>query len=124
MWNVRRRIALDLLPPHRVVVHFEFSGIPAAYRGYRLFWLVLERSQVDLCVEDPGFEVDLHVAADLAATIRVWLGDVPVETALRKQEIQVVGRKALVKAFPSWLMLSRFAGVPRPSARASAGSLG
>jgi DNA-binding HxlR family transcriptional regulator len=120
MWNIRRRIALDLLPPHRVVVHFNFSGIPAAYRGYRLFWLVLERSQIDLCVEDPGFEVDLYIEADLAAMIRVWLGDTPFESAMRAREVQLTGRKALVKAFPSWLMLSRFAGVPRPTAAAGA----
>lgn len=114
MWNVRRRIAADLLPPHRVVVRFKFRGIPAAYRGPRMFWLLLERSQIDLCIEDPGFEVDLYVEADLAAMIRVWLGDVLFETVLRTQEMQLVGRQALVKAFPSWLMLSRFAGVPRP----------
>ena len=115
MWNVRRRIALDLLPPQRLVVRLKFSGTPATYRGYRTFWLLLERSQVELCVEDPGFEVDLYVEADLAAMTRVWLGDVSFDAALRTQEIQLVGKRDLVKAFPSWLMLSRFAGVPRPA---------
>lgn len=115
MWNVRRRIALDLLPPHRVTVRFKFSGVPAAYRGFRTFWLLLERTQVDLCVEDPGFEVDLYVDADLAAMIKVWLGDVPFKSVLRSNEVRLVGRTELAKAFPSWLMLSHFAGVPRPA---------
>lgn len=114
MWNVRRRIARDLLPPHRIVVCFKFTDAPAARRGYRAFWLVLEHAQVDLCVEDPGFEVDLYVDADLAAMTRVWLGDTPFESALRSHELQLTGKRELVKAFPSWLMLSRFAGVPRP----------
>jgi DNA-binding HxlR family transcriptional regulator len=123
MWNVRRRIAMDLLPPQRVVARFKFTGIPATYRGYRMFWLLLQRPQIDLCVEDHGFEVDLYVEADLAAMARVWLGDVRFETALRMREVQLLGSTALVKAFPSWLKLSHFAGVPRPASRADDASL-
>ena len=108
----------ELLPPRRVVVRFKYGGIPATYRGYRVFWLLLERVQVDLCVVDPGFELDLYVTADLAAMTRVWLGDELLESALRTREIELVGKGELVKAFPSWLMLSRFAGVPRPVATA------
>jgi DNA-binding HxlR family transcriptional regulator len=119
MWNVRRRIAVDLLPPQRVVARFKFTGIPVTYRGYRKFWLLLERSHIDLCVSDPGYEVDLYVEADLATMARVWLGDVRFETALHLREVQLVGNQALVKAFPSWLKLSRFAGVARPASAAS-----
>jgi DNA-binding HxlR family transcriptional regulator len=115
MWNVRRRIVLDLLPQERVIVRFKFGGCPVSYRGHRMFWLLLESPQVDLCVEDPGYEIDLYVEADLAAMVRVWLGDEPFHTALRTQTVQLVGKKVLVKAFPSWLKLSHFAGVPRPA---------
>ena len=118
MWNIRRRIAREQLPPHRIVVHFSFDGTPSHYRGYRLFWLILGREQVELCVDDPGFEVDLCVDADIAAFTKVWLGDLTLDEALRCKQVRLIGPKNLVKAFPSWLMLSRFAGVPRPSANA------
>jgi DNA-binding HxlR family transcriptional regulator len=114
MWNVRRRIARDLLPEGRVVVCFRFSGVPAAYRGAHVFWLLLERDRVELCIEDPGFETDLQVEADLAAMVGVWLGDTSFEAALQAGAIRVMGPRTLVRAFPSWLMLSHFAGVPRP----------
>lgn len=114
MWNMRRRIALDCLPPRRVVVRFKFSGVAVTYRGPRIFWLLLERTQVDLCVVDPGFEADLYVEADLAAMAKIWLGDVPVEHALRSNDVRLVGSREFVRMFPSWLMLSHFAGVPRP----------
>ena len=114
MWNVRRRIAQELLPSQRVVARFRFRGVPAHHRGFRTYWLLLEREQVDLCVEDPGFDVDLDVDADLAAMARVWLGDMPFEAALRTGRVQLAGPRALTKAFPSWLMLSPFARVPRP----------
>lgn len=117
MWNVRRRIARELLPDRRVLVCFRFSGVPASYRGPRVFWLMLERTQVDLCIEDPGFDVDLQVEADLAAMAGVWLGDTSFEAVLHSNAVRLVGPRALAKAFPSWLMLSHFATVQRPAGR-------
>jgi DNA-binding HxlR family transcriptional regulator len=114
MWNVRRRIARELLPPRRVMLQFKFDGVPASCRGPRIFWLMLERAQVDLCVEDPGFEVDLYVEADLSAMAKVWLGDESFDAMLRAKEVRLIGARELAKAFPSWLMLSHFAGVARP----------
>ena len=123
MWNVRRRIARERLPERRVVACFRFSGVPPTYRGPRNFWLVLDREQVELCIEDPGFEVDLQVEADLAAMAGVWLGDTSFEAALASKSIRLIGAHALAKAFPSWLMLSHFAPVPRPEKRAAQASL-
>jgi DNA-binding HxlR family transcriptional regulator len=114
MWNLRRRISLDLLPPRRVAVRFKYSGVAVQYRGPRQFWLVLDRTQSDLCIEDPGFEVDLHIDADLATMAKVWLGDIEFSQALASGKLKLTGSRDLVKAFPSWLMLSHFAKVPRP----------
>jgi len=118
MWNVRRRIALDRLPPRRVVVRFKYGGVPVRYRGPRVFWLLLERTQADLCIEDPGFEVDLHVDADLTTVAKVWLGDITFESAVHSGKVHLMGSRELVRAFPSWLMLSHFAEVPRPEGQA------
>ena len=118
MWNVRRRIAKDRLPDRRVVARFSYGGCPAAYRGPKKFWLVLERSGVDVCLTDPGHEVDLYVDADIAAMAKVWLGDLAFAEAVRAKKIRVTGVPALVRQFPSWLLLSPFAGVPRPAAPA------
>ncbi|MEA3194367.1 MAG: hypothetical protein QOD26_2700 [Betaproteobacteria bacterium] len=119
VWNMRRRIVLENLPVNRVVVRFKFTGVAPTYRGRRMFWLMLERTQVDLCIDDPGFEVDLYVEADLAAIAKVWLGDVPFASALRSGEVRLVGPRDLANAFPSWLMLSHFAAVPRPKRQAT-----
>ena len=114
MWAIRRRIALDRLPAGRVVVQFGFRGIPPTKRGYRRFWLLLERTHIDLCVEDPGFEVDLYVDADLSAMTKIYLGDVSFASASRVGDVRLSGPRELARAFPSWLLLSHFAKVPRP----------
>jgi DNA-binding HxlR family transcriptional regulator len=114
MWDMRRRIAVDRLPRERVVVRFDFKGVPAASRRSATFWLLLERPAADLCVSDPGFEVDLFVEADLGALIRVWLGELPIREAIRNGAIRLSGLGEAVRGFPSWLLLSTLAAVPRP----------
>ena len=119
LWDIRRRLAVDQLPDRRVVVRFEFRGVPRG-RGPATLWLVLSRQEVDACDKDPGYGIDLVVAADLAALTRVWLGDVSFEAAVRARDIRVEGARELVRAFPRWLLRSHFADVARPrSARAS-----
>jgi len=119
LWNIRRRLALDRLPDRRIVVRFDFRGVPPG-RGPATAWLVASRQEVDVCLKDPGHGVDLVVAADLGAFTRVWLGDVSMEQAARARQLGVEGPRELVRAFPRWLPLSHYAGVARPRpARAS-----
>jgi DNA-binding HxlR family transcriptional regulator len=119
LWNLRRRLAVDQLPDRRVVVRFDFRGVPAG-RGPTTAWLVVTRKDVDVCLKDPGHGVDLVVAADLGTFTRVWLGDVSFDQAVRSRRISLEGPRDLVRAFPGWLLLSHYAGVARPRpARAS-----
>lgn len=113
MWNVRRRLDGDRLPKARTVVRVEFSGLPAGYRRTRIFWLIVEKPDADLCIKDPGLDVDLHVAADIGAFARVWLGDRTFANATAAREIRLSGRRELMRAFPAWLKLSHFSDVAR-----------
>jgi hypothetical protein len=74
-------------------------------------------ADVDLCVKDPGFEVDLYVDARIDAMVHVWLGDTTWRAAVRDGSVKVTGPRELVKAFPSWLLLSHYASVPRVAAK-------
>ena len=117
MWNVQRRLALDSLPPGTTVVRFAFTAAPSRPRRARMFWLLLAPPDtVDLCLKDPGRDVDLVVHADLGSFVRVWMGDLAMADALRDGRIALSGPRALVRAFPGWLRLSRFASMPQPPA--------
>lgn len=117
-WDMHRRLDVDRLPPRRVVVRFDLRGVPRRQVGRAAWWLILDRPEVDLCLKDPGHEVDLTVEADLLALTRVWMGDMPLRDALRRGVIRPEGPRELVRAFPSWFGLSLFAGVERPAAAA------
>ena len=109
LWGMRRRIDLDLVPPSRVVIRFEFRGV----KKRRPFWLVVERPEVSACLTDPGFDTDLLVTADLAAFHKVWLGRSTWAEALRQGLAEIDGVPALARAFPGWLQWSPFANAVR-----------
>jgi DNA-binding HxlR family transcriptional regulator len=115
MWNVRRRMAIDKLPDRRIVAHVKFNGVPRASHFGSNYWLIIERPHVELCTKDPGIEPDLAIEADLDAFAGAWIGDVAFSDALRDGRIRIRGPASLAKAFPSWLLFSHYAKVPRPA---------
>lgn len=108
MWDMRRSIRADLLPAGRVLIRFEF---PDQSANKRYWWLLKERDDLDLCLQDPGFEVDLTVAADLRTMTRVWMGDLAIADALRTGALRLLGSPVLRLSFPDWIGLSIFAHV-------------
>ena len=110
MWDMHRRMNLDRMPGGRTVIRFEFTDQPATKR-FR--WIVGETGQVELCITDPGFEVDVFVETDSRTVTLVWYGDSPLGHAIRSGGIKVHGPPRLCKAFPSWLQLNVLADVRR-----------
>jgi DNA-binding HxlR family transcriptional regulator len=115
MFNIRRRVDVSRLPKPRVVVQFEFRGVPPRCRGMRTCWLVLRRKDVDVCIKDPGFPVDLVVHAEMATLARVWAGHLTFAQGTRSGGLRIEGSRALVQAFPDWLLLSHYARVLQPA---------
>lgn len=113
LWDMHRRLHAELLPDGRTVIRFVLVDRPEPLRRR---WLVCDRSSVDVCVDDPGFEHDLDVESDSRTLIWVWFGDLPIERAIDEGRIELHGPRALREAFPTWLQLNLMAGVPRERA--------
>jgi len=63
---MRRRVALDSVPQRRVVMEFNFREGPK-----QKYWLLIEPTDVSVCLKHPGFEIDVIVNADIIAFYRV-----------------------------------------------------
>jgi DNA-binding HxlR family transcriptional regulator len=112
MWFLRRRVKVENLPEPRVVTRFDFHAQGARsfwLDGEQSFWLILERPVVDLCLSDPGFEVDLTVNADVTELTRVYLGHISLMQAIREGSVEVLGGRELRSGFRKWLGVSPFA---------------
>jgi hypothetical protein len=80
----------------------------------RTWWLILERPEVDLCLKDPGFDVDVVVSAEAATMARIWMGQVDFAQALRAGTVRLEGPRPLLHALPGWRLPSPYAHVERP----------
>ena len=109
MWGFRKRANVSELPKQRVVVRFEFSGVPASRTKYRNMWLLLQPSGADVCVKDPGYEVDLIFKGKIADFVDVFLGHVLWRTAAGTSLV-IEGDRQLAKQLPAWLKLDKVVG--------------
>jgi DNA-binding HxlR family transcriptional regulator len=109
-WSMHTRLDAARMPSGRTVLAFEFSGAPS---DCRRFWLVNEDGDIDMCLKDPGYEIDVHVRSDLRCFIEAWRGIRDLRTEIRERRIEVIGSPQLLRAFPDWLRLSGLATFPR-----------
>lgn len=113
LWASCRRMNMEGgLPERRVVVRFDLSDGPK-----RRFWMILQRPEAEVCLKPPGFDEDLVVSGDVETLTKWHMGWTSLDEAGRTGRLRIEGPVDLVRAFPSWNWLSRFADV-RP-ARAS-----
>lgn len=103
MWKVFRHLDLSRLPAKRRVVRFDFDGLR------RHYWLVLRAEDPDLCYSDPGFGEDLVVRANLEALVRVYLGQMSMQDALRCGVVRTEGSRELARTIGDWFPISGFA---------------
>lgn len=107
MWDIRRCVATRRPPAAgRIVVQFRFAGMPSSRRHY---WLVVDGGEPDLCVRDPGFEVDLLVSCTVRSLTAIWLGHLPIAAALADGRLALDGPPRLANRFVAWFGGSIFA---------------
>jgi DNA-binding HxlR family transcriptional regulator len=106
MWDMRRRIATESIPDRPVLVEMKFQGAPL---GKERFFLHFKIDEIDLCLTNPGQDVDLRLSTSPKAMAEVWLGVVSFSTAVATGALRIEGPRELARSFPGWLRLSVFA---------------
>ena len=100
----------EKLPAGPVTVRFEFLTRP------KIYWLVIEGPQPELCYYDPGREIDLVVRLDERVFGNVILGRTRIADAIETGAIRLDGPPNLVRSFPGWIGPTRYAQYAVPSA--------
>jgi len=107
MWDMRRNLNTDPVPPKRTVIEFVYSDLPQSQRRW---WLIVEKDRaVDLCHVDPGLDVDLYATVDLRTMTEIWMGLRTVQNAVDQDALRLVGPSVLIDNMQAWLGLSPFA---------------
>jgi DNA-binding HxlR family transcriptional regulator len=111
MFDIERRIDTAALPDGETVLCFQFTDLTV----FGTWWLVCRGSEVDLCYDDPGKDVDCYITGSSRDLIGVWMGDIPLSNALNSDAIRLTGESHLCRTFPMWFARSVFADTPRPT---------
>jgi DNA-binding HxlR family transcriptional regulator len=110
MWDMRRNLNPEPLPPQRCTIHFLYPEVTKAQQNW---WLVVDGGTVDLCNSDPGFEVDLQVTGSLRSMTAVWMGLARLSQEIDSGHLELDGDDKIARAMQAWLGLSSFAPLPR-----------
>lgn len=106
MWDMRRNVDPAIFPRHRIVFQFEYPDAP---KGARDWWLVSENGEVDLCLNDPGHEVDVAIKCSLKTMTEIWICQRQFRDAARKGDVKVAGDSKLTSKLQEWLRSSPLA---------------
>jgi DNA-binding HxlR family transcriptional regulator len=107
MWDFHRTLNTAGLPDGETVILVQISD----RTELNSWWVIANGDAVDLCVEDPGHDVDVYLTATLAHLIALWLGDVGVQSAVDDKSIYLDGPRHLLNTVQDWMAQSPLVGV-------------
>jgi DNA-binding HxlR family transcriptional regulator len=110
VWNMRRRLNLELLPPGRTVIEIEFAD---ARSRDRRFWLVHQAGDVQVCLKDPGYETTIRIVTGVRVLTELWFGMRTFATEIRSGTVRLFGNPGTCRSLPQWLLLSPVAPIKR-----------
>ena len=108
MLYIKRSIDPGKLIGKETVIRFHFTDI----KVYPDWWLVVKGEELDLCVNDPGRDVDVYFTTSVKSLADVWMGDNTYRKAIRDGHLNVVGNRTLTRDITAWMSNSLFAGLP------------
>lgn len=111
MLYLKRSVIPEKFAGNETVIRFHFTDV----ERYADWWLVARRDEVDLCVNDPGKDVDVWFTSSVKTLTRIWMGESGYRQAVRDGSLTLVGDPALTRNVTDWMSNSQFAGLPAAS---------
>lgn len=112
MLYLKRSIVPEKLVGNETVIRFKFTDI----QEYPDWWLVVRGNDLDLCVNDPGKDVDVYFTSTVKTMADIWMGESSYRQAMNDGSMKIVGDQSLTRNITSWLANSIFADLPPASA--------
>ena len=111
MLYLKRSIVPDKLVGTETVIRFKFTDI----KEYPDWWIVVTGKDLDVCVNDPGKEVDVYFTSAVKTLADIWMGESSYRKAQSSGDMKIVGDPQLTRNITSWMANSIFADLPPAS---------
>lgn len=110
MWCIRRSAKHHVSLPSPFIAHFILIDQQDSYRNS---WLIFENNDVDLCIIDHDFDVNVEIETTALNMIKVWMGWRDFKQAVKAKEIVLRGLKKYTDTAPLWIGNSRLASIKK-----------
>jgi DNA-binding HxlR family transcriptional regulator len=107
MADIQRRIDPSKLPGGRTVLKFTYTDLD----NFAEWWVKISDRNVELCLDDPGDEVDVYFTTNLRTMTEVWMGDLSLKKAQADGRLKIVGPSTLLRNINSWFPLYLYADI-------------
>lgn len=111
MLYLKRSIVPEKLVGKETVIRFKFTDI----QEYPDWWIVVQNKDLDVCVNDPGKDVDVYFTSGIKTLVDIWMGDNTYRKAQTSGDMKIVGDPQLTRNITSWMANSIFADLPPAS---------
>lgn len=109
MLYLERSIDPEKLVGNETIIRFDFTDLD----HQNVFWLLVQGEKVDLCVNDPGKDVDIYFTGTVRTMTDVWMGDRTYKEAIKSGDLYVQGPPGLTRNISAWMKPSIFEKSPR-----------
>ena len=109
MLYLERSVDPSKLIGNESVIRFKFTDLVEQSD----YWLLIRDDNVDLCLKDPGKDVDVYFTCTVRTMHDVWMGDRTYRDAIKSGELYVQGDTALTRNIKAWLRPSVFGASDR-----------
>jgi len=114
MFYLERSVDPAALPGRETVIQFRFLDLKDQCK----WWLIVNGEKTQLCLVDPGRDVDVWISTTVHTMHDVWMGDRSYGSAIDEGELVIEGDPAITRRMSTWMRPSVFhdsrrAPVPR-----------
>lgn len=110
LWSIRRSARSHPDLPSPFIVHIFLSDQPKSHQNG---WLIFDDNDVELCIIDHDFKVDVQLEAATRDLIKAWMGWDNFSEAIKTGNIILRGPKQYIDIAKQWLGQSRLAGIKK-----------
>ena len=90
------------------VLRFKFTDI----EQYPDWWLVVTADNIDLCVKDPGKDVDVYFTTNVKTMADIWMGDTTYKKARKEGGLKIIGDRNVMRHISNWTADNMYADLP------------
>ncbi|MCT2539701.1 winged helix-turn-helix transcriptional regulator [Sedimentimonas flavescens] len=109
MLYLERSIDREKIKGQETVIKFRFTDLIEQ----RDWWLVVKPEKSEVCLKDPGRDVDVYFNCSVRTLSDIWMGDRSYRDALREGDLMMDGDPVLIRTVSTWLRSGIFANSPR-----------